>query len=303
MRICSFLPSATEILCALGLGDSLAGITYECDYPPEARGKPVVVHTRLAHSVQAAEVHRQVSEFVSRGESLYRVDLDELRRIQPDLLVTQDLCRVCAASPGDLNEALASLPRVPQVLCLNPRGLADVWGDIRMVGASAGCATRAEALARDLERRVAAVEKAVASSPAGPRVLCLEWVDPPFVAGHWVPEMVVCAGGTDVLGKAGEPGFQTTWDRVLETKPEVIVVMPCGYHLPQVLEEGRKMQFPPGWKELPAVRAGRVYAVDASSYYSRPGPRLATGVETLAHILHPESAPVPPPPGAVGRLA
>lgn len=303
MRICSFLPSATEILCALGMGESLAGVTYECDHPPEARGKPVVVHTRLPHFSGSAEIHQQVSEFMSRGESLYRVDLDELRKIEPDLIVTQDLCRVCAASPGDLNEALACLPRTPRVLCLNPRGLADVWGDIRMVGAAAGRAAEGEALARDLERRVAAVGKAVASTPVRPRVLALEWLDPPFIAGHWVPEMVACAGGIDVLGKAGEPGFQTTWDKVLNAKPEVIVVMPCGYHLPEVLKEFRKTQFPSGWGDLPAVRNGKVYAVDASSYYSRPGPRLAAGVEVLADILHPGCASAPPPRDAVERVA
>ena len=302
MRICSFLPSATEIVYALGLGESLSGITYECDYPPEARNKPVVVHTRLPHSGNAAEIDRHVSEFMARGESLYRLDVEALKGIQPDLIITQDLCRVCAASPGDLNQALAVLPGVPRVLSLNPTRLADVWNDIRKVGEVTGRAREAEEVVSDLERRVAAVENAVSAVSLRPRVLCLEWLDPPFVAGHWVPEMVARAGGTDVMGHASEPGFRTSWDKVFAARPQVIVLMPCGYDLKKTVEESKQTQFPAGWKELPAVKEGRVYAVDPSSYFSRPGPRLATGVEILAHLLHPGRVVAVLPRAAVERL-
>ncbi len=302
MRICSFLPSATEIVYALGLGGSLSGVTYECDYPPEARQKTVVVNTALDHSSNSGEIDRQVSEFMGRGESLYQIDLKALQQIQPDLIITQDLCRVCAASPGDLGHALTTLPRAPQVLSLNPRNLADVWNDIITVGEATGRGNEARALVEELGRRVAAVERAVSSASERPRLLCLEWLDPPFVGGHWVPEMVGRAGGTDVLGRTGEPGFRVAWQQVLATKPDVIVAMPCGYNLERTLEEFKSVPFPSGWKELAAVRRGRVFAVDGSSYFSRPGPRLATGVEILAHAIHPELAPAAPPAGAVQRL-
>ncbi len=298
MRICSFLPSATEILYALGLGDSVAGVTFECNYPPEARSKPVVVHTRLDHGLSSQEIDRQVSEFVARGESLYQVDAEALRRIQPDLIVTQDLCHVCATSPGDLGSALASLIPEPKVLSLSPHTLAEVWKDILNVGEATGRGVEARALVEELERRVAAVERAVAGVPVCPRVLCLEWLDPPFGVGHWVPEMVARAGGSDVIGRRGEPSSRITWEAALETQPEVVVLMPCGYDLQQTLTEFQTTSLPPGWKNLPAVRQGRVFAVGANSYFSRPGPRLATGVEILGHILHPDLIAPPPEPGA-----
>jgi iron complex transport system substrate-binding protein len=302
MRICSFLPSATEIVYALGLGDSLSGITYECDYPPEARGKTVVVETRLTHAESAAQIDRQVSEFIGRGESLYRVNVEALQRIQPDLIITQDLCRVCAASPGDLAHALTALERAPQVLSLNPQKLPEVWNDILTVGKATGRGPQARALVAELERRVAAVERAVSSAPRRARVLCLEWMDPPFVGGHWVPEMVERAGGIDVMGRIGEPGFRVAWEKALETEPDVVVVMPCGYGLDKTVKEFKATRFPPHWVDLPAVRNGRVFAVDATSYFSRPGPRLADGVEILAYVCHPDRAPVTPSAGMVERL-
>ncbi len=298
MRICSFLPSATEILCALGLTDSVAGVTYECDYPPEVCEKPVVVHSRLPHLANAGDIDRTVRDFLARGESLYQVDVEKLRQIHPDLIVTQDLCHVCAASPGDLASALSVLESVPAVLTLNPNTISDVWRDIELVGNATGGSREATALVSELKRRVLAVEKAV-SGKSRPRVLCLEWLDPPFVAGHWVPEMVSRAGGIDVLGRVAEPGFRVDWEAVLRTEAEFVVIMPCGYGLEQTIQELTTMRFPNGWEKLPAVRRGQVFAVDASSYFSRPGPRLATGVEILAHLFHPERTPVSPPAGSV----
>ncbi len=298
MRICSLLPSATEILFALGLGDDVAGITHECDFPPEARSKPVLVRSRLPHGADPAEVDRRVSEFLSRGESLYSVDADALRAIEPDLILTQDLCQVCAASPDDLAAALAGLPRQPRVLSLAPRTLEDVWGDIRTVGEATNRASEARALVAELERRVAAVEQAVAGAAERPAVVCLEWLDPPYAAGHWVPEMIAKAGGYDPLGRLGEASHRVAWAEVLAAQPEVIVLMPCGYGLEQVVAEFARMGIPAGGEGLPAVHKGRVYAVDASSYFSRPGPRLAVGIEILAQLLHPGCALAAVPSGA-----
>jgi iron complex transport system substrate-binding protein len=284
MKICSFLPSATEILFALGLGDSVAGVTFECNYPPQARSKPVVVRAKLPHGLTAAEIDREVATFVSRGESLYRIDADKLREIQPALIVTQDLCYVCAASPDDLAAVLQTLSPRPRVLSLSPNTLQDVWNDILAVGDATGRSREAAALVASLETRVAKVAEEGKQRPPV-RVLCLEWLDPPYAAGHWVPEMVAIAGGQDVLGIAGRPGFRVTWEQVLNTAAELVIVAPCGYDEEQARAELNSFHFPPGWEDLPAVRNGRVIPMDANSYFSCPGPRLAEGVELLADLL------------------
>jgi iron complex transport system substrate-binding protein len=285
MKICSLLPSATEILFALGLGDQVAGVSHECDFPPEAQSKPVLIKSRITHTESAAAIDRQVREFLVRGESLYSVDFEMLRAIEPDLIVTQDLCHVCAATPDDLGAALAHLERQPRVVTLNPHSLADVCADIRAVGQATGRAEQAQALVAEFKRSIADVEQMVAGLDR-PRVLCLEWLDPPYVAGHWVPEMVECAGGIDVLGSAGKPSFRVDWETVLAARPEVIVIMPCGYSLASAKSEFCNLPLPHGWKDLPAVRAGRVFVVDASGYFSRPGPRLPAGLAVLAHSIH-----------------
>jgi len=286
MRICSFLPSSTELAYALGLGDSLAGVTFECDYPPEARQKPVVVHSKLRHGLSAREIDREVNDFAARGESLYRLDIEKLRAIQPDLIITQDLCHVCAASPADLGALLPQLSPAPRVLSLRPRRLADVWQDILTVGEATGRLTEAKELVRQIEERMERVKGIAEKESPRPRVACLEWVDPPFVAGHWLPEMVNIAGGEDLLGKAGEPSYRASWDQILASRPEIIIFMPCGYNVMQAAREVEAMGLPTGWSEVPAVRNGRVYAVDATSYFSRPGPRLADGLEILLNLIH-----------------
>jgi iron complex transport system substrate-binding protein len=285
MKICSLLPSATEILFALGLGDQVVGVSHECDFPPEARTKPVLIVSRISHTANAAAIDRQVREFLERGESLYSVDLTALAAIEPDLIVTQDLCHVCAATPDDLGAALAHLPRQPQVVTLNPHSLADVCADIRAVGRATGRIERSSVVTAEFERAVAQVERAVAGLPR-PRVVCLEWLDPPYVAGHWVPEMVTRAGGTDALGHAGKPSFRAEWETIFAAQPEVIVLMPCGYGLNQVAKEFRDLALPEGWHDMPAVRNGRVFLVEASGYFSRPGPRLAAGMAILADAIH-----------------
>jgi iron complex transport system substrate-binding protein len=285
MKICSLLPSATEILFALGLGDQVAGVSHECDFPPEARSKPVLIVSRISHTESPAAIDRQVREFLERGESLYSVDLTALASIEPDLIITQDLCHVCAATPDDLGAALAHLRRRPEVVTLNPHSLADVCADIRAVARATGRVEQGSVVIANFEQAVAQVEQAVAGLPRQ-SVLCLEWLDPPYVAGHWVPEMVTRAGAVDVLGRAGEPSFRVEWETIFAARPDVIVLMPCGYGLNQVAKEFRDMALPEGWEEMPAVRNGRVFLVEASGYFSRPGPRLAAGVAILADAIH-----------------
>lgn len=291
MKICSLLPSSTEILYALGVGESVRGVTHECDFPAEARKKRVVVNSRLPHAASQSEIDRLVREFTARGESIYAVDAAALREIDPDLIVTQDLCHVCAASPDDLAAALNTLPRMPQILSLNPHSLGDVWNDICSVGAATGTDSVATSLVDELKRKVANISSAAdsaAEKKGRPRVVCLEWLDPPYVGGHWVPEMVALAGGNDVLGVAGQPSFRVEWAQVVESRPDVIIVMPCGYDATQTAKTLAELALPANWEDLPAVRNKKVFTVDANSYFSRPGPRLAEGVAILAHAIHPE---------------
>jgi iron complex transport system substrate-binding protein len=302
MRICSLVPSATETLYALGLGDSVLGITHDCDFPPEVTQKPVLIRPRIDPQAPQAEIDRQVSALVSRGESIYAVDADLLRSISPDLIVTQDLCQVCAASPDDLATALLRFPNPPQVLALTPASLSDVWGDVRRIGDAAGCSSVAAHLAGELEQRVANVVATVARAESRPRILCLEWLDPYYVGGHWVPEMVAKAGGVDVFGRAGEASFRVTPEQIAASGAEAIIVMLCGYNLARTIEELRRYPIPAEWSALPAVRNGRIFAADANSYFSRPGPRLADGVEILAHILHPDLFGKAPAVDALARV-
>ena len=285
MRIVSLLPSATEILFALGLDEEIVGVSHECDFPLRAKTKTAVVSSRLPKEATPAETDRLVREHVERGESIYAVNRDRLEELAPDLIFTQDLCHVCAATPDDLSAALAHLERQPRVVTLNPHSLTDVCADIRAVGDATDRAAQAQVLIAEFERGIANVERTVAGR-ARPRVVCLEWLDPPYVAGHWVPEMVERAGGIDILGQAGKPSFRVEWEAVLAARPEVIVIMPCGYSLASADDEFRKLPLPDGWKDLPAVRNGRVFVVEASGYFSRPGPRLADGLAILANAIH-----------------
>jgi iron complex transport system substrate-binding protein len=299
MRICSLLPSATEILYALGLGDSVVGVTHECDFPAEASKKPALIRPRVDPHAPAGEINRQVSELVARGESIYAVDAELLRSLEPELIVTQDLCHVCAASPDDLATALTRLPKKPRVLTLTPHSLGDVWNDIRKVADATQRRREAQALAIALEQKVAAIEAKAAQAKTRPRVLCLEWLDPFYVGGHWVPEMVAKAGGEDVLGLAGESSFGVRDEQIAASGAEIIVVMPCGFNLKRTVSEYGTTNFPDGYMDLPAVRERRVFALDANSYFSRPGPRLAEGVALLAHLIHPDLFPTAPPGSSV----
>src|SRR5277367_1867833 len=302
MRIVSLLPSATEILYALGVGDQVVGITHECDFPPEAAGKPALIKPRLDPTAAPAEIDRQVSELVARGESIYAVDADLLASLAPDLIVTQDLCHVCAASPDDLATALTHFVRPPRVLTLTPHSLDDVWQDIVRAGEATNTRPRAESLAAELKARVQAVACITAQVSVRPRVACLEWLDPIYVGGHWVPEMVEIAGGDDVLGRAGHPSFKVSAGEVAHSNADVILVMLCGYDAKRNAKEFHATQIPPSWENLPAVRNRRIFSVDANSYFSRPGPRLADGVQLLAHLFNPGQFQSPVPAGGYVKL-
>lgn len=288
MRICSLLPSATEVLFALGLGDSVAGVTHECDFPPEAAGKPALIQPRVDPNAKSDDLDRSVRELMSRGESLYAVRDNLLREIEPDLIITQDLCHVCAASPDDLASALAKMQKSPRILTLQPHTLADVWNDIRRIGDATGKSREAEEFANCQADKVAAVRAAAAAAGKRPRVACIEWLDPIYVGGHWVPEMVEAAGGEDILGRAGEPSFCVASEQVMAARPDVIILMPCGFSVNRTAEELHRTPLPEEWNQLAAVREGRVFIVDANSYFSRSGPRLADGVAILASLFHPE---------------
>ncbi len=302
MRIVSLLPSATEILFALGLEADIVGVSHECDFPAQVRSKKIVIHSRIPHDASPAEIDRLVREFVSRGESLYAVDAAALQDLAPDLIVTQDLCHVCAASPDDLATALARFGRRPEVLCLNPQDLGDVWRDILWVGEETGRGPRAEALVKQIGERLGAVESQLASAPERPRVGFLEWLQPFYIGGHWVPEMIELAGGEDLFGTKGTPSFRITLDDLVEAAPAILLIAPCGYSAEQARNEVRTMTFPQEWHAIPAVRNGRVYALEANSYFSRPGPRLVTGIEALAKLFHPAVEVSPEAESAVSPI-
>ena len=287
MRIVSLLPSATEILFALGFDREVVGVSHECDFPPNARTRTVVIHSRMPHDASPAEIDALVREYVHRGESLYAVDAEVLETLAPDLIVTQDLCHVCAASPDDLATALTRFDRRPEVLCLNPQDLGDVWRDILWVGEETGHGPQAEALLKQIGARLGALEQKLDVSAERPRVAFLEWLQPFYVGGHWVPEMIHRAGGEDVFGRARTPSFRITLEDVIDAAPEILLIAPCGYGAEQARDEYRSMSFPENWNAIPAVRNGRVYALEANSYFSRPGPRLITGIEALAKLFYP----------------
>jgi iron complex transport system substrate-binding protein len=283
MQICSFLPSATEILFALGLENSVAGVTFECDFPPAAAKKAVVVDTNLAHDLTSAEIDREVNQNSSHGEGLYRVDIGKLEAIKPDLIVTQELCDVCAISSSYVAKAVHQLSSKPQVLSLTPHTLEDVLKDVLRVGEATARDTEAHELVSSLRKRIAKVRQA--SKPQKPTVVCLEWLSPPFNGGHWIPEMIDLAGGVDPLGRPGKDSYRMEWEQVFRVDPDVVLVMPCGHNLERSVNEYHVTKFPEGWKQVKAVRNGRVYAVNASAYFSRPGPRLVGGLEIMLSLL------------------
>ena len=286
-RIVSLLPSATEIVFALGLGDQVVGVSHECDFPPAARSKAVVIRSRLPTDASPPEIDRLVREFSARGESVYAVDAEALRRLAPELIITQDLCYVCAATPEDLSAALATINPRPELLCLNPLDLGDVWRDILWVGEETFRGHEAERLLEFIGEKLAAIEGEIGQTVCRPRAAFLEWLQPIYVGGHWVPEMIELAGGLDVFGKPRSPSFRVSLEEVIAAQPEILLVAPCGYSAEQARHEYHSLSLPGEWRDIPAVRNKQVFYLDANRYFSRPGPRLVTGVEILAKLFHP----------------
>lgn len=303
MRVCSLLPGATEIAFALGLGDDVVGVTHECDYPPEARHKPVVIRSSIdAHRMTSLEIERWVSERIRSNKGLYVIDEARLREAAPDLILTQGLCDVCAIDYDDVVRAAENLPHKPQIVTLTPHSLTDILADVMRVGEATERYDHAARLTRDLERRVSAVRERTSVSSSRPRVACIEWLEPIYSAGHWVPELVNLAGGHDRLGQTGEPSAKIPWPKVVDFAPEVIVLMPCGFDVQRTLREAPALAKLDCWRSLPAVKAGRVYAVNGHAFFSRPGPRLIQGLEILATLIHPEIFPIRLSPGTLQRI-
>jgi iron complex transport system substrate-binding protein len=285
MRIASLLPSATEIVCALGLADSLVGVSHECDHPgPVVAGLPRLTRSAIPHGLASAEIDAQVSARLQRGQGLYQIEEDLLARLRPDLLITQALCDVCAVSFDDVCRAASRLPGSPRVISLAPTDLAGVFQDIGTLAEAAGCPGRGEQVVAGLHARLDRLSRRLRAVQR-PRTFALEWLDPPFAAGHWVPEMIARAGGEAVLGHPGQPSSRVTWDQVVQARPEVILLLPCGYSAELAGREFVALPKPPGWTTIPAVQTGRLYPLDANGCFSRPGPRLVDGIETLAGVL------------------
>ena len=288
MRICSLLPSATEVIAALGLSDELVGISHECDYPPSVKNVPIMVEPMIPpHGLSSDDIDRHVSQLVASGQRLYRLNEHLLRQAQPDLILSQDLCHVCAVTPDQLHDALCSMPRQPTVLTLNPGTVHDVIDDVVRIGDAAGRPVEGHRLAAQLRDRLEAIRIRFQGIAHRPRVVCIEWLSPLYVAGHWVPEMVQLAGGQAVLSQPGSSSRVVTWDEILGVAPNVLIVMPCGFSVDRTHRELFELRQQPGQWRLPSDLAQHTFLVDASSYFSRPGPRLIDGIELLAAILHP----------------
>ncbi len=291
----SLLPSATEIVCLLGLGDSLVGVTHECDWPPDARGKRVVTCSNLPEGAAPAEIDRLVAQAASGGAPTQSLDQGAIRELAPDLVLTQDLCAVCAVPAGHLRAALDVLGVDTEVLSLDPASLDDVLAGIVAIGAAAGAGARAAAIVEDLRARLRRVEGAVAGL-ARPKVLALEWGDPPFNAGHWIPEMIELAGGEVLAAIHGAPSRRMTWEEVTDAAADVVVFMPCGFDLAGATAQVPQLLEHPALADVPTV-----FAAGANDFYSRPGPRLVDGVEALASVLHEECGLVAAP-GTLARV-
>jgi iron complex transport system substrate-binding protein len=294
VRIVSLVPHATELLFALGLGDDVVAVTHECDFPLEVLELPRVTRDVLPAGLGAAEIDAAVRERTERGKAIYELDEDQLEDLEPDLIVTQELCAVCAVAYDDVVEVAERLATAPRVISLDPKTLGEAMGDIRTIAQATGVRDAALDLVTLQRARIDAVRRAV--KDADPvRVAAIEWLDPVFIAGHWTPQIIELAGGADVLGFAGEHSEQSTWETVAAARPEVVVVMPCGYDAERSREEALRYA-----AELRGIGAKRIVAVDAAAYFSRPGPRLVDGLELMAHVLHPDL--VSDAPGAVYEI-
>lgn len=295
-RIVSLLPSATEIVCRLGLQEALVGVTHECDYPPDVAGKPRLTASRIAHqTMSSVEIDHAVRSQLDGHGSIYDLDEAQLRALAPDLILTQELCEVCAVSYRVVEQAARRLDAAAAVVSLEPNTLRDILANIRTVGELTGTQAEAEGVIGELRARLDVLDRSSRELTDRPRTVFLEWLEPPFAPGHWVPEQVAHAGGDASFGAAGAASRTTTAEEIQAYAPEVIVLAPCGFSIADTLRQLPRARLPAGWARLPAVRAGNVWAVDASSYFSRPGPRVVDGAEILARILHPQVFGEPQP--------
>ena len=304
MRICSFLPSTTEILYELGLGDSVTGVTHECDYPPKARDKKRVIMSFIdPEKLSSREIDELVSRNAAEGKSTYLIDKDALKEAAPDLILTQELCDVCAVSGNEVIEAVEVLGRKPEIISLEPGTLSEILDTISIIGDVTGTNDIAREITEKLRLRIEKIRSLLANERDRPRVFCMEWLDPPYVAGHWIPEMVEIAGGGCGIGKAGEPSFKVTWKEIADYAPQMLFIMPCGYDMEKTLGEIDTLMKHDEWFSLPSTGKGQIYIFDANSYFSRPGPRVVDGLEILAKTIHPElMKSYEPPPDAVLNL-
>ncbi len=289
MKIVSFLPGATEMLYALGLEDQLVGVTHECDFPEAARDLPIVVRNTIdMKGLGQQEIDDAVRKAVHEGKSLYAVDEQTLKSIAPDLILTQDLCQVCAPSGNEISQLLQHLPKKPEVVYLTPKSLTDIFENILQVGQAVGQKKVAVQYVGALQGRMDVIKEKVSHLNTRPRVFFMEWLAPPYCAGHWVGEMIDIAGGLDPLAKKGVDSVRVSWEEIVNAAPDILILSPCGFDLEQTVAQAGLLRENPAWKNIPAVKNGRVYAVDANSYFARPGPRVVDGIELLAHLFHPE---------------
>jgi len=302
VRICSLLPSATEIVFALGKGSCLVGVTHECDYPAETTQIPKVTRSNTPEGIPSHEIDSAVSSALEAGGSLYELNLSLLEELRPDLILTQRLCDVCAVSYDRVQEAAKKLKSHPAVLNLEPRSLGDILDTILTVGKATGSEARAYVIRERLQRRIDATRHKTETLSHRPRVFCMEWVNPPYCGGHWMKELVEIAGGIDDLANLQRPSSRIAWEKVLDFAPEIIVLTCCGFSLERCAQEGEILATFEGVHDLPAAKAGRVYATDGSAYFSRPGPRIIESLEILGHLIHPDIFPRAPLAGAFSAL-
>jgi iron complex transport system substrate-binding protein len=289
LRLISFLPAATEMVCGLGLGDSLVGVSHECDFPAAAKTKPVVVKPALPlEELTLREIDAVVAGRIGSGQNLYEVDERLLEQLAPTHILTQALCAVCAPSGNEITRALKALPSKPQILWFTPHGIEEIFNNLRELGHATGRSGQAEQIIAAASGRLEKISALVKRAPRRPKVFCLEWIDPYYCCGHWVPEMIKLAGGVDALGRQGVDSVRVPWTDIAAWAPEILIVSPCGFNLEKAVEQAEQLLQQPGWSDLPAVRANRVFAVNANAYFARPGPRVVDGVELLAHLIHPE---------------
>ncbi len=293
MRIVSLLPSATEIICELGLGKQLVGVTHECDFPSFVKDLPNVTRTLIPSDASSAEIDDLVRKQLQTTRALYRLDIPTLESLRPDLIVTQALCEVCAVAEAEVQDAVCSLSCRPTVVSLEPQTLSQVFDTIHQVAEAAGVQHVGHECVARLTERVEAVVARSSVLPHRPRVTLMEWLDPPFSCGHWSPELVRLAGGIEGLGQEGQPSRTVHWNEVAAWQPEVVVIACCGFDLDRTMRDVQRLPAVPEWRDLPAVRSGRVYVANGSHYFSRPGPRLVESLEMMAHALHPDTHPLP----------